>query len=201
MASRTLPLRRIDLRWALVAGLALCVGAFGAEAYARLAAPCYEAMAAWIARAHPWTITSIEVGHEGDHPGLFLRLYGEVRAAANAAAAARVITRVQIGAVIEGPLIFWAILLAWPRSARSRLIVLACGLPIFLGLEGATTVCQLLNGFADASRLIAGNPDPATAWENWSRFIESGGRDVLAVCGALASLTLAAWLDRAVAAQ
>jgi hypothetical protein len=33
--------------------------------------------------------------------------------------------------------------------------------------------------------LNTGNPDPATASEHWSRFIEASGRFVLAVCAAV----------------
>ncbi len=180
----------------------LCVGAFGADSYARLAAPYYEALAATVARSHPWVITGIDVAADGGHPGLFLRLHGDVHVPGNTAAAARVITRVQAGGVIEAPLVFWTMLLAWPRSTfRARLLLLACGIPIAVCLDALTTVCQLLNGFAQGSAVIAGNPNPLTVWERWSRFIESGGRDVLAVCGALASLALASRLDSSAAAR
>ncbi len=180
----------------------LCVGALGADPYARLTAPYYEALAALVARSHPWVVTGIDVGADGNHPGLFLRLHGDVHRLGNAAAAARVVTRVQAGGVIEAPLIFWTIVLAWPRrTLRARLLLLACAIPMAIALDGITTVCQLLNGFAEASAVIAGNPNPLTPWERWSRFIESGGRDVLALCGALATLALAPRPDSSAAAR
>jgi hypothetical protein len=120
---------------------------------------------------------------------------------ANAAQpAATLIGRVQAGAAIEGPLIFWTLLLAWPAQARRRSALLLIGVPVFLGLEAATTVCQLLNGFAEASAIIAGSGS-MTGWERWSRFIESGGRDVLAVCAALLTVASARRLVPNVAAR
>jgi hypothetical protein len=134
-------------------------------------------------------------------PGVFVRVHGEVRAVANAAQpAATLIGRVHAGAAIEGPLIFWTLLLAWPASARRRGALLLIGVPVFLGLEAATTVCQLLNGFAEASAIIAGS-GAITGWERWSRFLESGGRDVLAVFAALLTVASARRLVPAVAAR
>ena len=101
--------------------------------------------------------------------------------------------------MIEGPLIYWSLLLAWPAPWRLRAARLLLGIPLFLGLEAATTVCQLLNGFAETSAILAGAGDPVTAWERWSRFIESGGRDVLAVCAALLTIAVAFWLVPAAA--
>jgi hypothetical protein len=193
---------RLERRWLLAASVALLVGAFGAQTYAQLAAPYYRAAAIWVARGRPWTITRVDVSQDAARPGVFVRLHGEVRTVANAARpAARLTGRVQAGAAIEGPLIFWTILLAWPAEARRRGALLLVGVPIFLGLEAATTVCQLLNGFAEASAVLAGDPDPLTIWERWSRFIESGGRDVLAVCAALLTVASARQLVPIVAAQ
>ena len=184
--------------------VALLVGALGAQTYAQLAAPYYRTAAIWVARGRPWTITRVDVAQDPAHPGVFVYLHGDVRTATNAARpAATLIGRVQAGAAIEGPLIFWTILLAWPAEARRRGALLLMGVPVFLGLEAATTVCQLLNGFAEASAVLAGDPDPLTMWERWSRFIESGGRDVLAVCAALLTVAGARQLVSvpAVAAQ
>jgi hypothetical protein len=185
--------RRPELRWALVAAVMLAAGALGAEGYVRSAARLYEALASLAARGHPWTVTSIDVAADGDHPGLFLRLHGDVRVDSSAIApAARVIGRVQVGGVIEGPLVFWTLLLAWPFTARrTRLTMLAYGLPMFVILETGTTVSQLLAGFAQASAMIAGDHDPLTSWERWSRFVESGGRDMLAMLAALLTVMLA----------
>jgi hypothetical protein len=193
---------KLERRWLVAATAALLVGALGAGFYARLAAPYYWAAATWVARGRPWTITRIDVAPDAARPGVFVRLHGEVRASANAARpAATLIGRVQTGAAIEGPLIFWTLLLAWPAQAHRRVAWLLLGIPVFSGLEAATTVCQLLNGFADASAFIAGDSGSITGWERWSRFIESGGRDVLAVCAALLTLACARRLVPTVAAQ
>jgi hypothetical protein len=192
---------RLERRWLIAARAALLVGALGAEIYARLAAPYYRTAATWIARGRPWTITQVDVAPDAPRPGVFVRMHGEVRAVANAAQpAATLIGRVQAGAAIEGPLIFWTLLLAWPAQARRRGALLLIGVPVFLGLEAATTVCQLLNGFAEASAIIAGSGS-MTGWERWSRFIESGGRDVLAVCAALLTVASARRLVPTVAAR
>jgi hypothetical protein len=192
----------LERRWLIAAMAALLVGALGAEIYAQLVAPYYRTAATWIARGRPWTITRVDVAPDAARPGIFVRLHGEVRAVANAARpAATLIGRVQAGAAIEGPLIFWTLLLAWPAQARRRGALLLMGIPVFLGLEAATTVCQLLNGFADASAVIAGDSGSITGWERWSRFIESGGRDVLAVCAALLIVAGARRLVPTVAAR
>jgi hypothetical protein len=192
---------QLERRWLIAAMAALLVGALGAEIYARLAAPYYRTAATWVAQGRPWTITQVDVAPDAPRPGVFVRMHGEVRAVANAAQpAATLIGRVQAGAAIEGPLIFWTLLLAWPARARRRGALLLIGVPIFLGLEAATTVCQLLNGFAEASAIIAGSGS-MTGWERWSRFVESGGRDVLAVCAALLTVASARRLVPTVAAR
>ena len=192
----------LERRWLIAAMAALLVGALGAEIYARLAAPYYRTAATWVARGRPWTITQVDVVQDAPRPGVFVRMHGEVCAGANAEwPAATLIGRVQAGAAIEGPLIFWTLLLAWPAQARRRGALLLMGIPVFLGLEATTTVCQLLNGFAEASAIVAGDSGSITAWERWSRFIESGGRDVLAVCAALLTVASARRLVPTVAAR
>src|ERR1700737_2532110 len=105
----------LERRWLIAAMAALLVGALGAEIYARLAAPYYRTAATWVARGRPWTITQVDVTPDAPRPGIFVRLHGEVRAAATPPCpAAPLIGRVQAGAAIEGPLIFWTLLLAWP---------------------------------------------------------------------------------------
>lgn len=183
---------RPEWRWAAAAAVVLLVGACGAQRYVQVAAPCYRTAAEWLARGRPWTITGVDVAEDAARPGLFVRLHGEVRANLESARpAATLVGRVQAGAAIEGPLLFWTVLFVWPTTLRRRAALLLMGLPVFFGLEIATTVCPLMNGFAEASAVIAGDPDPLTAWERWSRFIESGGRDVLAVCAALLVIALA----------
>lgn len=66
---------------------------------------------------------------------------------------ARVVGRVQIGEVVETPIVFWTLLL------------------------------RVMLPLAQASALLAGDADPVTAWDRWSRFLEFGGQFVLA-CGA-----------------
>jgi len=193
---------RLERRWFIAAVVALLVGTLGAQTYTQLAAPYYRTAATWIAGGRPWTITRIDVASDAARPGVFVRLHGEVRAVTNAARpAAAVIGRVQAGAAIEGPLILWTVLLAWPGETRRRGALLIVGVPVFLGLEAATTVCQLLSGFAAASAVIAGDAAAITGWERWSRFMEFGGRDVLALCAALLTVASARRLVPTVAAR
>ena len=91
-----------------------------------------------------------------------------------------------MGEVIETPLVFWTLVLLWPaRTARQRVWRVAAGLPLFLALEAVTTGCQLVHPLAEASALLAGEQDPITVWEYWSRFLEAGGRFGLEVAAAL----------------
>lgn len=183
---------RRQWRWALAAVAALALGAVGAEAYATLAAPYYQIAARWIARGHPWDVVSIEVAPSRSGPGKILRLTGTVRKHIDdSQPVGKLISKLQVATVVESPVIFWALLLLWPLpSHRERLLVLALGIPIFLGLETVTTVCQLLNPFAYGSAMLAGDPEPVTLWERWSRFIEAGGRVALAVTAALIAIAL-----------
>jgi hypothetical protein len=183
---------RLDWRWIVVPIIALAGGAIAAKPYARLAAPYYQAVAQLIAEGRPWQIVSVEVGSSASSPGAVLRLTGLVREFfSDVQPAAKLVGKLQVAAVIESPMIFWTMLLLWPAvSYRQRLARLALGIPVFLSLEAATTVCQLLNPLAYASAVLAGNPDPMTPWESWSRFLEEGGRVALAFGTALLTVSI-----------
>jgi len=182
---------RREIRWVVVAVTTLTLGATCAEPYARLAAPYYAVVARLIAQAHPWQIVDLSVGPGTSGPGRVMRLTGLVREQRDdPEPAAKIDCRLQVAAVVESPVIFWTLLLLWPAaSIRQRLAFLASGFPVFLCLEAATSVCQLVNPLAYASAVLAGDPEPLTLWERWSRFIESGGRVVLAVCAAILTVT------------
>jgi hypothetical protein len=183
----------------MVAAAALAAGAALAEPYAHLAAPYYAAVARLIARAHPWAIQQVTVAPDPGGRGSVLRLVGEVRRQRDdPKPAALVVTRVQVGEAIGTPIVFWTLLLIWPAaSARQRLVRLALGAAVFLGLEAITTGVQLMHSMAEASAMLEGGSrgtqpdDPLTLWERWSRFLEAGGDFALAVAGALATLALA----------
>jgi len=186
---------RREWRWILAAALALTVGAIGAKPYARLAAPYYTVAARWIALGHPWEVVNIDVVQSNSGPGAILRLTGAIRvfttheSADDGRPAAGLISKLQLAAVVESPLVFWTLLFLWPlQSYRERLVLLALAIPVFLCLETATTVCQLLNPLAYGSAVLAGDPDPITGWERWSRFLEAGGRVVLALAAALLTI-------------
>jgi hypothetical protein len=178
---------RLALRWGLGLACALVVGTWLAIPYARIAAPYYHAVAEIIAEGRPWDIGPVEVVPSVATPGSIVRLTGFVRHYwTDATPSARLVSKIQAATVIETPLIFWTVILLWPiQSWRRRLMCLLLGIPIFLGLEAATTVCQLLNALAYASAVLSGERDPLTLWERWSRFLESGGRPVLAFGAAL----------------
>jgi len=65
------------------------------------------------------------------------------------------------------------------------------GIPVFLGLEAATTVCQLLSPLAYGSAVLTGDASPLTWWDRWSRFLENGRRIALAVTAATLAVAAA----------
>lgn len=169
----------------MTAIVALGLGVMLARPYARLAAPYYAAMARLIAVHHPWKVTTVEVVPGESRLGAELRLEGYVRRhREDQKPAARVIGRVQVGEVIETPLLFWSLLLLWPaKSPAQRIARLGIGVPVWLSLEAVTTTCQLLLPMAQASAILAsGDQDAVAAWDYWSRFLEAGGQFVI-VCG------------------
>ena len=184
---------RLEWRWAIIAALALTIGATCAEGYARLTVPYYTAVTTLIADFHPWRIVSLVVKPDESSHGMVLRLTGEVRRHRDdPLPAAMVVNRVQVGEAIETPVIFWCLLLAWPaQTVRQRLIRLAVGVPVFLALEGVTTACQLVYSMARASAMLAGEQSPLTLWDRWSRFLEAGGRFVVEVTAALVTVGIA----------
>lgn len=180
--------------WRAVAAIAaLSVGASCAEGYARLAAPYYGAVARLLAVGHPWTIVGVGVAPSDVGPGTVLRLVGEVRRqAGDVDPAAIAIARVHVGEVVEGPVVFWTMLLLWPGGPlRQRLLRCCVGLPIFLALEAATTAVQLVHNLPAVTAILAGAADPVTPWECWSRFLEGAGKYVLEVCGVLLAIAIA----------
>ena len=183
---------RAEWRWILGAIIALAVGTMGAKSYARLAAPDYQGAARLIAEGRPWEVVSVEVASSASSPGAVLRLTGFVREFfSDPKPQMRLVGKLQVAAVAESPLIFWTLLLLWPAASyRQRLARLALGVPIFLSLEAATTVCQLLNPLAYGSAVLAGEPDPLTSWERWSRFLEAGGRVAIALAAALVTIAV-----------
>ncbi len=179
------------MRWLIVAAAALTVGATCSEQYARLVAPYYLTAARLIAQAHPWQIVELTVGPDMSGHGQAVLMTGLVREHRDdLQPSAKVICRLQVAAAVESPVILGTLLLAWPATNyRRRLAYLALGVPVFLGLEAVTSVCQLLNPLAYASAVLAGDTEPVTLLEHWSRFIESGGRAVLAHCAAILTVT------------
>jgi hypothetical protein len=178
-------------RWLIVAAAALTVGTLGARSYVRLAIPYYDAVARLTALWHPWQIEAVQIAARSGRDEV-LELTGTVRRRIDdPQPAARLVAKLQIAAAVEAPVIFWCVLLGWPVTGRwRRLNLLLAGLPMFLALEAATTVCQLLAPLAYASAVLAGATDPVTAWEHWSRFLEAGGRVVLALGAALCAVAM-----------
>jgi hypothetical protein len=111
--------------------------------------------------------------------------------------AAIVVSEVHVGAVVQLPMAFWALVLGWPIvSARQRCALLVAALPMSLLLESITTVYQLVSPFDYASRVLSGAEDPVTLWERWSRFLEAGGRLALALGGGLLLVAVVGAHDR-----
>jgi hypothetical protein len=183
---------RPEWRFGLVAVLALTAGTAGARYYAQLAVPYYAGAAGLIARLHPWRVVSLKVTNDPRSHGTIVLLKGEVfRNPADPSPAAVVVSRVQVGEVVETPLIFWTVLLLWPAASTQRWSRLAMGIPVFLVLEALTTVCQLIQPMAAASAMLAGDSDPLTLLDRWSRFLEAGGRFVMEIVAALLTIAIA----------
>ncbi|MEJ0005157.1 MAG: hypothetical protein WDM77_01880 [Steroidobacteraceae bacterium] len=175
---------RTEIRWGLAAIIALAIGATCAQPYARLAAPWYAAVARLIAMDHPWQVTGIDVRPGNSNLTAQLQLAAEVfRYPGALKPVARVIGHVELGEVTETPLVFWTVLLIWPAaSIRQRVRRVLVGVPVFFALEASTTAIQLMLPMPQVMAILAGDPDPVTLWDDWSRFLEAGGQFVLA-CG------------------
>jgi hypothetical protein len=184
--------------WGLVALAVFAAAAWGADGYARLVAPAYRAAAELIASGRPWKIEEVRVVRDASVPGTVLRLIGDVRRQpGDPKAAAVVVARVTVGALVQGPVVFWLLVLLWPaRSAQQRWLRVALALPVFVGLEGVTTLCELLAPFTDASAALAGQPAAVTAWDRWSKFVEAGGRTALAAAAAALTVGVAQGLGK-----
>jgi hypothetical protein len=183
---------RREWRLGLVAVVALVAGTVGARYYAQLAVPYYAGAAGLIVRLHPWRVVSLKVTNDPEGHSTILLLKGAVfRNPADPSPAAVVVNRVQVGEVVETPVIFWTVLLLWPTTSTQRWLRLAMGIPVFLGLEVLTTVCQLIQPMAQASAILAGQSDPLTLWDRWSRFLEAGGRFVVEIVAAVLTIAIA----------
>jgi hypothetical protein len=184
---------RRELWWGAITIAALTVASVGAREYARLAAPYYAAVAHLFALGHPWQIVSVEVRNSAVGLGSELVLIGDVRRqSSDVRPAARVVARVQVGEAVETPAVFWTMLLLWPAGyARQTPTRVAVGVPMFLALEAITTTMQLVHSLPTASALLAGATDPITLAEQWSRFLEAGGRYVVEVCGVMLTIVIA----------
>jgi hypothetical protein len=107
--------------------------------------------------------------------------------------ALRVESELGVGGVVQVPVLFWGVVAAWrTRSRREWVVRSSLGVVIFLALEILTTVCQLVASLAQASAHLAAVHGPATSWELWSRFLESGGRQAVALGAALITVAMAA---------
>jgi hypothetical protein len=169
-----------------------------ARYYAQLAVPYYEYTTQLIARFHPWQIVSVEIANDPQNRGSSIVLLKCVvfRNQGDPRPAAIVVSRVQVGEVIETPLIFWGVLLALLGipSAALRWWSVALGIPLFLGLEALTTVCQLIQPMVQTSAILAGpieGSDPLTPLMRWCRFLEGGGRYVIEVFAAILTVAIA----------
>ncbi len=189
---------RGEVRWVLIALIALLAGVTCAEPYSRAMCPYYAAVARFIAKPHPWAVREITVRKIGPGAPAEVRLVGIVWSAATHGPSGpiqglRVETELGVGGVIQVPVLFWGVVVAWRAGSRREWLVRwSLGAVIFFALEILTTVCQLVAALAQASAYLAAVHGPVTPWELWSRFLESGGRQALAVAAALITVAIAA---------
>jgi hypothetical protein len=154
--------------------------------------PFYRVAARIISYDPRWQVEDVETSQSEHSPGRELKLHGAVRRLdTDTQPAARLIRRMAVGGVVEIPILFWALLIAWPLASwKKRLILLALGVPASLVLESITTVCQLVGEMAAVSAMLGGDPNPVTLWDRWSDFIEAGGREALTLLFVLACVAL-----------
>jgi hypothetical protein len=89
-------------------------------------------------------------------------------------------------------MVFWMLVLLWPAtSMRQRLTRIAIGVPLFLTLEAITTAVQFIHVLPEVSGRLAGETDPLTLLERWSRILEAGGRYVVEVFFVLMTIAAA----------
>lgn len=176
-----------ELRVTLVMALMLAVGLAGAKTYVRVMVPYYAGMGRLLAGLHAWQIQEVGLAREGPGGAQEVRLVAIVRKTpSQPLPALRVESTMTFGDIVQLPVIFWGILLAWRADTLKQLLLrLATGVPVFLTLEIVTTVCQLVGPMAEAAEYLNGNAHPLTAWEIWSRLMETGGRQALAAVAAL----------------
>jgi hypothetical protein len=179
---------------ALGAALVLSVlGTLAAAPYARLVAPLLERIAVGLGSVHGWQVEQALVERDARTGATVLRLQGTVRKGRAATDPwARINSHADAGAIVETPIVFLTVLIAWPaRSARRRLALLALGLPVLLGVDALASAAALLDGFANAQAALDGRAGSVSAWERWSDFCESGGRVALAIAAAVLLAALA----------
>jgi len=186
---------RRELVWAFGAALALILGAACAQRYARLTIPFNTAVTGLIAELYPWKVREIRLSGDAGH-GSVLVLTGEVRQHRDDPLPSAIVeSRLHAGEAVEVPVVFWTVVLMWPvRSWRHYLLRIVLGVPVFLSLETTIVACQLLHPLAEASAVLAGQRDPLTPWERWSRFLEAGGRFVLEATAAMLTVASAGLL-------
>jgi len=171
--------------------LALASGAFLERPYLACMTPIYAAASTVIARLNAWTVLDVQTTADPHSPGRVLRLRGLVANRSAPSQSALIISRLQVGAPLETLVVFWALLVACSLSSRRRLLLsIALGVPVFLGIEAAMTVSQLVGPLASAPQLLAGAAEPMTPWEHWSRFLEAGGRVAVGITAALMTAAL-----------
>ncbi len=179
-------------RWFLVAALMLSAAAGGARYYAQAAIPYYAGVSKLIALFRPWQVLSIKSAMDSQNQSRVLLLRAFVfRHANDPQPAALVVSRAQVGEVVETPLIFWGALLLWRGLKAPRWRVFLTGVPVFLLLEVLTTMCQLIQPLATASAILGGENDPRTFLDYWCRFLEGGGRFVIEVLAAAVAVAAA----------
>lgn len=184
---------RREYRWAVASIIALTIGVFAANGYARTAIPFYRVVANALTAGHPWKVETVRIRQSDAGPAMELQLVGEVRnRITDPEPAALILSRAQLGSITQNAVVFWLLLLLVPPvSIRQLLLYLAVGLPMFALLESITTVCQLVGPMAYATAVLAGEPDPLTLWERWSRFLQAGGLIVIDICAGLLTVSIA----------
>ena len=180
---------RTERRGTVAALLLGAAGIVGASTYAGWTVPLHRVAAAWAAQSCACRIANVSVVQPGAGSTSALQLTAVVtEGPADSIPVAVVANRVNVGGIVQVPIVLLGLLLAWPAHARRDCAVRGAlallALPL---LELLTTGSQLVAplwalGAEMQLRSVHG-------WmTGWTQFIESGGR--IAVTAAIALLII-----------
>ena len=176
----------------LLIAVLVALAPWTAAPYARLVAPFHALAGAIVGRYAGWEVVKTAVEDTPGQHGRALALTADLyRRPSDRTAAARVVGRVTVGGVVEGPLVYLGLLALWPvRDWRERARLLCLALPGLAVIELLTTLPELLHTLPSVVGEIAGLPQAYTPWDRWTELLSGGGRFAIEVSAALLAIAV-----------